>query len=139
MKKIILLSGLLVFLFAGEDKYLMYVNKLVNYNFTLNNVEDKKAPFEIKISNKNNKIKKTLEKRVKIKLITIFDNKAKLKFSTYLGEQLIKTETKWVKRGDKVYGCKVTKLNSTNIVLKCKNKTLLKSLDKQIPGFKEKR
>jgi len=139
MKKIVLLLGFALFLFAQDDKYLTYVNKLVNYSFELKNIEDKKAPFEIKLAQSAAKqnIKKLLVKRIKIELISIFDNQAYIKISEYLGDQLIKTEKKWVKVGDRVYKCKVVKITTDRVVFRCGKKTLIKSLNKKILGFKE--
>jgi hypothetical protein len=139
MKKLIIFLGI-VFLFAQDDKYLMYVNKLVNYHFDLKNITDKEAPFEIKIkktSSSNVTIEKVLVKRIKIDLLSIFNNSAHIKIEEYLGDQLIKSETKWVKEGDKIYECRVAKITLTKVVLKCKNKVLVKTLNKKIPGFKE--
>ena len=137
MKKIILILGMTLLLFAQDDKYLTYVNKLVNYNFELRNVEDRKAPFEIKITTKNTKqnIQKILVKKVKIDLLSIFDNQAYIKIDEYLGDQLIKTQKKRVKIGDRVYKCKVVKITLDKVIFKCKNKKLVKSLNKKIPGF----
>jgi hypothetical protein len=139
MKKLLFILGITLLLFAQDDKYLTYVNKLVNYNFELRNVEDRKAPFEIKITPKNTKqnIQKILVKKVKIELLSIFDKQAYIKIDEYLGDQLLKTQKKWVKIGDKIYKCKVEQITLDKVIFKCKNKKLVKSLNKKIPGFKE--
>ncbi len=139
MKKIILIMGFFLFLLAQDDKYLTFVNKLVNYNFELRNVEDRTAPFEIKIINKSKgqNIQKLLVKKVKIDLLSIFNNQAYVKVDEYLGDQLIKTQKKWIKVGDKIYNCKLAKITIDKAVFKCGKKALIKSLNKKIPGFKE--
>jgi len=140
MKKIVVFFVINIFLFAKSDKYLTYVNKLVNYNFELKNIEGRKAPFEIKkIVKKTNKknIQNILVKKIKIELISIFNNQAYIKIKEFLGDQLIKSENKWVKVGDKVSKCKVNKITKDKIIFKCNNKILIKSLNKKIPGLKE--
>jgi hypothetical protein len=139
MKKVIFVISFFMFLYAQNDKYLNYVNKLVNYNFELKNLKDRNSPFEIKIAPEISKqnIQKILLKRIKIDIISIFNNQAYLKIDKFLGEQLIKTEKKWVKKGDKIYTCKVESITLNKVILKCKNRILVKSLDKKIPGFKE--
>jgi hypothetical protein len=136
MKKLILIIGLLTAVFAQDDKYLMYVNKLVNYNFELKEI-DSKAPFEIRVIKNKKTIERILVKRIKIDLLSIFDNQARVKVKVYLGEQLIKTYKKWVKPGDKLYNCKVAKITLTKLVLKCKNRTLVKTINTKIPNIKE--
>jgi hypothetical protein len=139
MRKIILIISFFAFLYAQDDKYLAYVNRLVNYNFELKNLENVKTPFEIKTLSKTSKqnIQKILVKKIKIELISILDNQAYFKIDEFLGEQLIKTEKKWVKKGDKIYNCKVETITLNKVILRCKDKKLVKTLDKKIPGFKE--
>jgi hypothetical protein len=126
-------------LFA-EDKYLTYVNKLINYHFELKNLPIK-APFEIgEVKNyhktlANNNV--VLSKRVKIELLSVFDNQARVLVEVFLGDQLIKSYKKWVKVGDKLYDCRVNKITLTQMVLKCKNKTLVKTVNQKIPFIKE--
>jgi hypothetical protein len=124
-----------VFVFAQQDIYLQYVNKLVNYNFELNDKETKRAPFEEKVIKA--KIQKTLTKTIKIHLLSIFDKKAYLKIDEYLGDQLIKKWKKWVKVGDKIYKCRVSKITFNTVIIKCPRKTLVKTINQKIPGFKE--
>jgi hypothetical protein len=138
MKKIVLLAIIIGFIFAKDDKYLIFVNKLVNYNFELEKLKKIKAPFEVKVSIKEKQnTQKVLVKKIKIDLIAIFNNKAYIKLSEFLGDQLIKTKKEWVKIGDKIYKCKVTKIMEDKVIFNCKDKKLVKSLNKKIPGLKE--
>ncbi len=139
MKKIVIVLTAALILFAQDDKYLMYVNKLVNYHFELRSITDKQIPFEIKVEhNKTNvAVEKILVRRIKVELLSIFNNMAHVKIKEYLGDQLIKQESKWVKKGDKIYDCKIVKITLTKVVLKCKDRVLIKTLNKKIPGFKE--
>jgi len=136
MKKLIVLL-VTVFIYAQNDIYLEYVNKLVNYNFVLKNVEDKNSPFEIK-NKKTFPIYKSLEKRIKIDLLNIFDNSAYVKIIYYIGDQIIKTEKKWIKKGYKIGECKVVKITLDTLKLKCKNnRKIIKTLNKKIIKIKE--
>ncbi|QCT94278.1 hypothetical protein FE773_03510 [Caminibacter mediatlanticus TB-2] len=140
MKKFIILGTLNLFLFAQNDIYLEYVNKLVNYNFVLKNIENKNAPFEIK--EKQNKVFnqfQKLEKKIKVKLINIFDNQAYVKIIHYLGDQITKVEKKWIKVGDKIGTCKVDRITFDSLILKCKHKTITKTVNKKIINIKEER
>jgi len=141
MKKILLLF-IGIFLFAKSDIYLDYVNKLVNYGFELKNLKTDKAPFEIKIDKNikhKNSVERTLVKKIKIELLSIFNNQVYLKIDEYLGDQLIKTQKKWLKKSDRIYNCKIIKISLEKVILKCGKKILIKSLNKKIPGFKETR
>ncbi|WP_457561079.1 hypothetical protein [Caminibacter sp.] len=138
MKKLVFVLIVFTGLFAQDDKYLMYVNKLVNYNFELKDVQSR-APFEIKIIKNKKTIEKILVKRVKVDLLSIFGNKARIRERVYLGDQLIKSKIKWVKVGDKIYNCKVVKITFTNLVLKCNKRILIKSINEKIPFIKEKK
>jgi len=143
MKKLLIfLTGIFsVMLFAQDqqknDVYLDYTNKVINYEFSIDDLDKIKAPFysvaEQKIVKKRVTQKIEVNKVVKIDLMSIFDNKAYIKINEYIGDKLIKTEKKWIKVGDKVYGCKLIKLTESDAVLKCKNKILYKTLNQKIP------
>ncbi len=122
------------------DKYLNYTNQLINYQFELKGFDKIKEPFEPTINIINGKkIKniKTLIKTIKVELLSIFDNRAYVNIKEYLGEQLIKNYRKWVKPGDKIGNCVVSSITFDKMILKCKDKTLVKTLYKKIPNIKE--
>ena len=144
MKKIvmILISALFSVVTASEiDKYLNYSNQLLNYQFELKGFNTITAPFEpeLKIVNgKRVKSVKTLIKTIKVDLLSIFDKRAYVLIKEYLGDQLVKRYRKWIKTGDKIGSCKVSVITFDKIVLKCKDKKLVKTLYKKIPNIKEK-
>ena len=142
MKKVLFLS-ISVFLFASQkgvnqkDVYIDYTNKIINYNFQLEGINDIKSPFYIPYKNivETNGTKRHVEikKSVKISLISIFGDKAYVQIDHYIGEQLVKSEKKWIKINDEIVKCKLIKLTETDAYFKCKDKTLHKSLNKKIP------
>ncbi len=142
MKKIILI--LIIFnalLFAKDiDKYLNYSNQLLNYQFQLKGFNSIKPPFEPEVNIINGKkvtnLKKLI-KTIKVNLLSIFDKKAYVLIKIYLGNQFIKSYRKWVSVDDKIGDCKVSSIYFEKLILKCKNKTLIKSLNKKIPQIKE--
>ena len=144
MKKIFLfLIIVFVSVLAGRDnKYLNYTNSLIHYKFELKNFDDIKAPFEEKLILKNaQKIQShsLLTKKTDVKLISVLDNSAYIKINKYTGDKLVKSYKKWVKKGDvfeKYY--KVKKIKLDKIILQFKNKLIIKTLNKKIPGIKEK-
>ena len=144
MKKMILLLFLIIGIVNANSvskRYLNYANKLVNYEFDLNNFESIHAPFEpiTKIVNgKKTTASKTLVKTIRTKLLSVFDNKAYFLINVYLGDQLIKSYDKWATVGSKIGNCKIKKITMDTAVLKCKDKVLVKTLNKKIPGIKEK-
>ncbi len=144
MKKLIFIMVIIsVGLFASNitDKYLNYTNKLVYYGFNLDEFDQIHAPFEpiIKITEgKKAKNTKTLIKSIKISLLSVFNNQAYFLIKEYLGDQLIKKYKKWVVINSKIGECRVSKITLSKVLLKCKNKTLIKTLNKKIPGIKEK-
>ncbi len=142
MKKLLFLISVLVCtLFAGNNKYLNYTSELVHYHFELKQFNKIKAPFEKKIIIKGaQKIKvfSGLEKRINIKLISVFNKSAYVLINKYLGNKLIKSYKKWVKKGDvfeKYY--KVKKIILDKIILEYKSKIITKTINKKIPGIKE--
>lgn len=136
MKKFAILIITAVLAMAQEDIYLQYVNKLVHYNFVLNK-QTKRAPFEIKNAQSRGGSSYRLTKTVKIDLLSIFNDRAHIKIDEYLGDQLIKTKTLWVKKGSKVFDCKVDYVSIDKVVFECPHQKLVKTLNKKIPGFKE--
>jgi len=140
MKKLILIL-ITIFAFAAQEEYLDLTNKIVSYKIKLENITEIEPPFEIKRKVLNfmpqQQQKKVIRKIIKIELISIFNNKAYVLIREYLGDQLIKTTKKWIKRGDKIGECKVIKITIEKLYLKCKNKILVKSINKKIPFFKE--
>ena len=137
MKKLIIFL-VIVFIYAQNDIYLDYVNKLVNYNFVLKNVEGKNAPFEIK--NKKTFLKyKKLEKKIKIDLLNIFNNSAYVKIIYYLGDQITRVQKKWIKKGYKIGSCKVTNITLDVLKLRCNNRIIIKTLNKKIIKIKEEK
>lgn len=142
MKKIILILMVIINLFASSitDKYLNYTNKLVYYGFDLDKFDKIHAPFEtiMKIKlNKDIKNSKTLMKSIKIELLSIFNNQAYFLIKEYLGDQLIKKYKKWFKVNNKIGDCKISKITLGKVILKCPNKLLIKTLNKQILHIKE--
>ena len=142
MKKLLFLISILVCtLFGSNNKYLNYTSELVHYHFELKQFNKIKPPFEKKIIIKGaQKIKvfSGLEKRINIKLISIFNKSAYILINKYLGNKLIKSYKKWVKKGDvfeKYY--KVKKIILDKIILEYKSKIITKTINKKIPGIKE--
>jgi hypothetical protein len=139
MKKLsLLIIGIFLFANSQKDVYLDYTNKIINYNFKIENLNKIKPPFYNPVLQKNvyknEKLpKKAVKKVVKIDLLSILDKKAYIKLSEFIGGKLVKVNKKWVKRGDVVYGCKLIKLTDSDAVFKCKNKKLYKSLNQKIP------
>lgn len=144
MKKLFLFMTVILIstLLARDNKYLNYTSALLHYKFELKNFNKIKAPFEEKFILKNAQKIKThslLEKRIDIKLISIFNKSAYIIIDKYLGNKLIKSYKKWIKTGDtfeKYY--KVKKITLNSIVLKYKNKLIIKTLNKKMQGIKEK-
>jgi hypothetical protein len=131
MKKILfLIIG--VFLFASvTEKYLDYTNKLVTYNFKLENIDKIKSPFyhPEKITFLNNKkFNRNIKKIVHISLLSIFNNMAYIRVDEYMGDELIKTYKKWVKINDIIEKCKISNIYFDKIILKCGKKILVKHL-----------
>jgi len=143
MKKIIVVFGIIIsFLYSDSvtQEFLEYTNKIVNYNFDLKHFEDIHPPFEpvVRIVNgKEIKNNKTLVKTIKINLLSIFNNQAHFLINVYLGDQLIKSYTKWAKEGSRISKCTLKNIYLDKVFLKCGNKTLIKTLNKKIPGIKE--
>ena len=141
MKKLFLLSLFLV-LFAKNDEYLNYTNELIHYKFELKNFNKIKAPMEENVVLANvQKLSSNslLEKKIDIKLISVLNKSAYLLIKEYLGSKLLKSYKKWVKPGvvfEKYY--KVEKVTLNKVILKYKNRLIIKTLDKKIPGIKEK-
>jgi len=125
-----------------KDIYLDYTNKIINYEFNIKNINKIKSPFYEPPkflpgpvgSKKNVRIKK----RVKITLLSIFENKAYIKIDEYLGEQLIRVEKRWISLNDKIYDCRLTKLTDTDAYFKCSDKTLYKTINTKIPMLRDK-
>ena len=149
MKKIVILLVALI-LWAqnqkGKEKdiYLEYTNKVINYEFELENIDKIKSPFYvvIKRSTQGKKVKKgaaaVVKKRIVLTLLSIFGNRAFIKTEEYLGEQLVKRQKKWIKLHDKIYNCVLNKLTNTDAYFKCANKTLHKTLNQKIPMLRDK-
>jgi len=143
MKKIVLILMIIfnVIFAAQTDKYLDYTNKLIYYGFELKKFDKIKPPFEIEIKNNNAKIitksGKIMLKSIKITPMLIFNNQAFVLIQEYLGGQLIKKYKRWIKVNSRIGMCKVTNIALSKVILKCKNKKLIKTLNKKIPGIKE--
>jgi len=142
MKKIIVIVGIIVsFLYSDSitQEFLEYTNKIINYNFDLKHFEEINPPFEpvVRIVNgKEMKNKETLIKTIKIDILSIFNKQAYFLINVYLGDQLIKSYTKWIKEGSKISNCIVKKITLNSVFLQCKNKKLIKTLNKKIPGLR---
>lgn len=126
---------------AADNPYLNYTSALMHYSFELQNFKKIKSPFEVGNVNGVQKIRghSLLKKKIKITLLSILNNSAYILIDEYLGDTLIKSNKKWVKKGDifeKYY--KVEKITLTKIILKFKNKIITKTLNKPIPGLKIK-
>jgi hypothetical protein len=134
MKKILfLMMGMFLFAFT-TDEFLDYTNKLVTYNFKLNNIDKIKSPFyEVKKPNflNNRRINKNIKKLIHISLISIFNNTAYIKIDEFKGDELVKEYKKWIKKGDKIEQCIVINIKIDKLILKCNNKILIKSLNKK--------
>lgn len=143
MKRVIsILFIMFISIYAKDiNKYLNFTNQLINYHITLNNFNKIKSPFELNtpkiINGKKVKNIKGFAKIVRVKLLSTFDKRAYVLIKVYVGDQLIKQYRKWVKIGDKIENCKVSSVYFQKLILKCNNKTLIKTLYKKIPGIKE--
>ena len=118
-----------------KDKYLEYTNKIITFGFELKNIEKIRSPFYnvakgIKIYHNYNSAK--MKKSVKITLLSILGKQAYVKIDVYLGEQLIKTNKKWIRLNDKIYDCRLIKLTYTDAYFKCGKRTLYKTINKKI-------
>jgi len=107
MKKIILLTVLIVLMFGADDVklkniYLDYTNKIINYEFELKDINKIKTPFykpytpDLNMTKNISHNQASVKKSIKLTLLSIFGNRAHIKIDTYLGEQLIKSEKKWI-------------------------------------------
>ncbi|QCI28761.1 hypothetical protein [Caminibacter pacificus] len=140
MKKLVLFATAVLLFAQVNDQYLNYTNKLVNYQIKLKNIEKITPPFEIyrnEVVYKNNKTKKIIRRVIKVDLVSIFDNKAYVVLKEYLGSQLVSVKKKWVKVGDKIDKCVVSNITIDKLVIRCKDRKIVKSLNKKIPFFKE--
>jgi len=132
MKKIVFLLTA-VFLFASKSEYLEYTNKLITYNFKLNNIDNIKTPFyKPKKAIINKKIAKNVKKIIHISLISVFNNSAQIKIETFIGEEKVKEYKKWVTRNSKIEYCKVKSVEKNRVIFKCNNRLLIKKLDKNL-------
>ncbi|ACM92719.1 hypothetical protein NAMH_1264 [Nautilia profundicola AmH] len=145
MKKLVILIGLLTLMFGEattqKDIYLEYTNKVINYEFNIKNLSKVKSPFYEPpkfFPGTPNAKNVQIKKRVKITLLSIFENKAYIKVEEYLGEQLVSVTKKWISLNDKIYDCKLSKLTDTDAVFKCSDKTLYKTINKKIPMLRDK-
>jgi len=142
MKKILIIFSLFLIIKADSvtNQYLEYTNKLVNYNLLLRNFDKIHSPFEKDYIIVKKKVKaKKLVKIIHINLLSVFNKKAYVLIQVYLGNQLIKSYKKWLKIGDKIDTCKLTKVEFSKIIFKCKNKKLIKTLNVKNLNIKEKR
>jgi len=140
MKKVILIFTLFLIINADNttNQYLEYTNKLVNYNLLLKNFDKVHSPFEKDYIIVKKKVKaKKLVKIIHINLLSIFNKKAYVLIQVYVGNQLIKSYKKWLKIGDKIDTCKLTKVTFTKIIFKCKDKKLVKTVNKIKLNIKE--
>jgi hypothetical protein len=145
MKKLAILLGLVSLLFSAgstqKDVYLDYTNKVINYEFNLNNISKVKNPFysvPVYVPGVTSTVQNSqVKKRVQITLISIFGKKAYIKVDEYLGEQLTSTSKKWIGINDKIYDCKLVKITDTDAAFKCANKTLNKTINQKIPMLRD--
>jgi hypothetical protein len=146
MKKLILLIGFLSFVFSEgitqKDIYPDYTNKIINYEFNIENLNNVKSPFYETPKFSSNTQTKTnnvqIKKRAKITLLSIFENTAYIKVEKYLGKQLVAVTKKWISLNDKIYDCKLFKLTDTDAVFKCNNKILYKTINQKIPMLRDR-
>jgi len=132
MKQIIFLLTA-VFLFASKSEYLEYTNKLITYNFKLNNIDNIKTPFyKPKKIIINKKLTKNVKKIIHISLISILNNYAQIKITTFIGETKVKEYKKWITINSKIEYCKVKSIKRDRVIFKCNNKLLIKKLDKNL-------
>jgi len=143
MKKLVLFVLMIVILYANskaeKDKYIEYVNEIVNYKFFIDKINKIKSPFfnytkNVNSVNKNIKI----QKRIEIVLLSIFDNKAYIKINKYIGSQLVSSKKIWINKNKKILGCKLVKLTNTDAFFKCRKKTLHKTLNSKIFNIRNK-
>jgi len=145
MKKLILLIGTVSLMFSNgisqKDIYLEYTNKVINYEFNLNNINKVKSPFYEPpkfFPGSQNAKNIQIKKHVKITLLSIFEKEAYIKVEEYLGEQLVAVIKKWISINDKIYDCRLSKLTDTDAVFKCSDKTLYKTINQKIPMLRDK-
>jgi hypothetical protein len=132
MRKILFLIIGVLLIASTTEKFLDYTNKLVTYNFELKNIDKIKSPFykSQKLTFlKNKKINKNVKKIIHISLISIFNDMAYIKIDEFMGDELIKTYKKWVKKNDIIKKCKVENIYSDKLILKCGKKLLIKQLN----------
>jgi len=138
MKKILIIFFIIGLMYAKDiDKYLNYVNELINYHFELKNFNKIKSPFEVKIVNGKTINVLELKKSIKINLISIFNKSAYVMIRIYAGKKLVHVEKKWIKIGDKIGNCIVKNILYNKLILKCKNKQIIKTLYKKILNLKD--
>jgi len=140
MRRLLLILSIVLSLRAETltQTYLDYTNKLVNYNLMLENFDKVHSPFEKDYIIVKKKVKaKKLVKIININLLSIFNKKAYVLIQVYVGNQLIKSYKKWLKIGDKIDTCKLTKVTFTKIIFKCKDKKLVKTANKIKLNIKE--
>ena len=146
MKKIV---TILIFFYIGyakdninkvQNQYLNYTNKIINYYFKLD-LDNIKSPFYNSQSKKIISHIKNIENKeiIKIDLISILNNQAYIKIEKYLGDKLITINKKWIKLNQKIYKCKLVKLTDIKAIFKCRNKILIKSINKKLLFKKENR
>ena len=152
MKKLILkLVFIITVIFAQEnaqqtntqkDIYLDYTNKIIDYKFSIKNINKIKSPFyalpKFTTDTVGNKKNIRIKKLVKITLLSIFEKKAYIKIEEYLGEQLINIKKRWVSLNDRIYDCRLIKLTDTDAYFKCGDKTLYKTVNAKIPMLRTK-
>ena len=143
MKKLIFIFLAVLLFAADKNEYLEMTNKLMNYHLKLDGVVTIKSPFEYKqpaAQDTQAPVQQyTARKIIKIEVVSIFDRKAYILIEKYLGTQLVSKTKKWVKPGDKIEECKILNVTDSKVTIRCKGKTLVKSVNIKNPFSKELR
>ncbi len=113
----------------AEENYARYIDKIINYHYEIRNLNNIRTPFyePIKCDFVKNRITK-----IKISLLSIFENKAYVKIERYYAQKLISATKKWINVKEKINNCELLKLNNTDAIFKCNDKILYKTTNKEI-------
>jgi len=134
MKKILfLIIGITLFASVNSE-YSNYTHKLLDYNFKLSKLFKITSPFfeDRHKTMSNNYAEEDVKKIINISLISILNNSALINVSTFIGEEKVKENKKWVKVNTKIGNCIVKHIYQNKIILKCDNKLEVKKLNQKL-------
>jgi hypothetical protein len=134
MKKTFLSIGIGVAMVWGQVNEKMVeeikekVDQILHYNFKLDHFNEMRTPFYVPPKKVDVKVKKEARIRYAFELLSVLDKTARIKVMKYKESELINVTRKWYKVGDKVGPCKLSKVQLTEITLKCGDKIVKKRL-----------